>query len=53
MPNWTLENCCGDKEEIVFLCLYAAYSVGTMVLMETSLVKPLKLIAIFIHEMGQ
>jgi hypothetical protein len=53
MVNWTLENCCGDKEEIVFLCLYAGYTVATFAFMNTFFVKPLKLIAVFIHEMGQ
>jgi hypothetical protein len=53
MPNWKLENCCGESEEIVFLCLYAGYSLFTLFFMETAMVKPLKLIAIFIHEMGQ
>ena len=53
MVDWKLEGCCGEREEIVFFCLYAAYSVATVALMETSVFKPLKLIAIFIHEMGQ
>jgi len=51
--NWTLIGCCRDTEEIVFLCLYAGYTIMTYFLMETPVVKPLKLIAIFIHEMGQ
>ena len=53
MPNWKLEGCCGDTEEILFLSLYAAYSVLTYFLMEKAIAKPMKLIAIFIHEMGQ
>ena len=53
MPNWKLENCCGDKEEIIFLSLYAGYSLFTVLFMNTVIAKPLKLIAIFIHEMGQ
>lgn len=52
MVDWKLEGCCGEREEIVFFCLYAAYSMATVALMETSVFKPLKLIAIFIHEMG-
>ena len=53
MVNWTLESCCGDAEAIVFLGLYVGYTVLTYFLMETAVAKPLKLIAIFIHEMGQ
>jgi hypothetical protein len=53
MVNWKLENCCGDSEEIIFLILYAIYSVATYFLMETAVAKPMKLISIFIHEFGQ
>ena len=53
MPNWTLKGCCSDTEEIVFICLYAAYSLLTMFFMEKAIAKPMKLIAIFIHDMGQ
>mmetsp|Transcript_5982 Transcript_5982/g.14164 ORF Transcript_5982/g.14164 Transcript_5982/m.14164 type:complete len:258 (+) Transcript_5982:105-878(+) len=52
MPNWTLQGCCGEVEEIVFISLYAVYSLLTMFFMEKSVAKPMKLIAIFIHEMG-
>lgn len=52
MPNWTLQGCCGESEEIVFICLYCFYSLITMFTMEKSVAKPMKLIAIFIHEMG-
>eukprot|EP00934_Nitzschia_sp_Nitz4_P001270 Nitzschia sp. Nitz4//scaffold264_size26629//16712//17678//NITZ4_008236-RA/size26629-augustus-gene-0.0-mRNA-1//1//CDS//3329544803//1270//frame0 len=52
MPNWKLENCCGDPEEILFLSLYAGYTVITYITMNMAIAKPLKLIAIFIHEMG-
>jgi hypothetical protein len=51
--NWMLENCCGQKEEIVFLVCYAFYTVLTFTFMEYSVMKPMKLIAIFIHEFGQ
>lgn len=53
MVNWTLESCCGDAEALIFLGLYGLYTVLTYFLMETIVAKPLKLIAIFIHEMGQ
>ncbi len=53
MVNWNLNGCCGDTEEIVFLSLYAVYTILTYFLMERAIAKPLKLIAIFTHEMGQ
>jgi hypothetical protein len=34
--NWMLENCCGEKEEIVFLVCYAFYTVLTFTFMEYS-----------------
>jgi Peptidase M50B-like len=49
--DWQLQGCC-DTRDIVFLCCYVGYSLFTMFLMESVVVKPMKLIAIFIHEMG-
>ena len=49
--NWTLDNCCNEAT-ILLLCLYAGYSLITMFFKNTIVVKPMKLIAIFIHEMG-
>jgi len=49
--NWDLSGCCNDRA-IVFLCCYAGYSLFTMFFMNSALVKPMKLIAIFMHEMG-
>lgn len=51
MTDWTLSQCC-DGDVIIFLCLYAGYSLITMFFMNTIVVKPMKLVAIFIHEMG-
>jgi hypothetical protein len=53
MVNWKLESCCNDAESITFICFYGGYTVLTYFLMERAVAKPLKLIAIFIHEMGQ
>lgn len=53
MPDWTLEGCCGGSETVVFLSLYAGYTLLTYFTMERAIAKPLKLIAVFIHEMGQ
>lgn len=52
MPDWTLEGCCGGSETVVFLSLYAGYTLLTYFTMERAIAKPLKLIAVFIHEMG-
>jgi len=49
--NWNLSGCC-DGAIILFLCLYAGYSLFTMFFMNTIVVKPMKLVSIFIHEMG-
>lgn len=51
MTDWDLSGCC-NKPTIVFLCCYAGYSLFTMFFMNSSIVKPMKLISIFIHEMG-
>lgn len=51
MVNWDIDGCC-TKQSITFLCFYGGYSLLTMIFMNTVVVKPMKLIAIFIHEMG-
>ena len=47
-PDWDLSTCCG-KYETIFLCLVPAYLVLIFVLWRTSLLKPMKLIAVFVH----
>ena len=47
-PDWNLSTCCG-KYETIFLCLVPAYLVVIFVLWRTALVKPMKLIAVFVH----
>merc|ERR1711935_66291 len=49
--GWDLSDCC-DTDTIIFLSLYGIYSLFTMCFMNTIIVKPMKLVAIFIHEMG-
>lgn len=49
--DWQLSTCCGN-EEVVFCCLFAGYFLVNLVLWKTPLLKPMKLIAVFIHEMG-
>jgi len=51
MANWDLSGCC-NTNTIIFLCCYGGYSLFTMFFMNTAIVKPMKLISIFIHEMG-
>lgn len=49
--DWNLSTCCGS-EEVTFCCLFAGYFLVNLVLWKTPLLKPMKLIAVFIHEMG-
>ena len=46
--DWTLSNCC-QTYEIVFLCLMAGYLVIIYFLWNTMIMKPMKLIAVFVH----
>jgi hypothetical protein len=48
---WGLEQCC-DRTEIVFLCCYAAYALVALVLGKMSLLKPVRLLSVFVHEFG-
>ena len=43
--------CCGT-EEIVFLVLFGSYFVINLLLWKTFILKPMKLMAVFVHEMG-
>ncbi|KAL7552206.1 hypothetical protein ACHAWF_016273 [Thalassiosira exigua] len=49
--DWTLSTCCGVAE-VVFLCLMAGYLVAIFLLWNTIIMKPMKLVAVFVHEMG-
>lgn len=49
--DWKLTTCCGT-DEIIFLSLTAAYLVLIYFLWNTMVMKPMKLIAVFVHEMG-
>lgn len=48
-PNWSLDCCCGD-EEIIFLSLMCGYLLANFFLWNSLLLKPMKLIAVFVHE---
>lgn len=49
--DWTLSKCCGNTE-IIFLSLLFGYLVLIYFLWDTMLLKPMRLIAVFVHEMG-
>ncbi|KAL7441302.1 hypothetical protein ACHAXH_008551 [Discostella pseudostelligera] len=46
--DWNLINCCG-RYETIFLSCMAAYLVIIAILWKTILMKPMKLIAVFVH----
>jgi hypothetical protein len=50
-PQWDLEGCC-DFEENLFMGLYVGYYLLTFLLWRTVLLKPMKLLGVFVHEMG-
>lgn len=50
-PNWTLDCCCGD-EEIIFISLMCGCILGNFFLWNSLLLKPMRLIAVFVHEMS-
>ena len=49
--DWQLKGCC-DTEEIIFLCFYGVYIVAFFLLYQTTLMKPVRLLAVFVHEFG-
>jgi hypothetical protein len=46
--DWNVSNCCGTYEK-VFLACTAVYLVIIAILWKTILMKPMKLIAVFVH----
>lgn len=46
--NWKVEGCCG-RYETIFLCCFAAYLVVIKLLWNTFIMKPMKLVAVFVH----
>ncbi|KAL7525369.1 hypothetical protein ACHAWF_001328 [Thalassiosira exigua] len=50
-PNWTLNCCCGD-EEVIFISLMCGYLLANFLLWNSLLLKPMKFVAVFVHEMG-
>jgi len=50
-PDWNLEKCC-ESVEYVFMAFYFFYIVANFVLWNSVFIKPMKLVAVFVHEMG-
>ncbi|KAI6683410.1 hypothetical protein NL676_029323 [Syzygium grande] len=48
-PNWELENCC-NHEQVVFLISISVCTVVILALWRTVLLKPFKLVTVFLHE---
>lgn len=46
--NWKLDGCCG-RYETIFLSCFAAYLVVIKLLWNTFIMKPMKLVAVFVH----
>jgi hypothetical protein len=51
LVDWQLRNCCNEKQ-IIFLSLVAAYSVLIFFTWRMFILKPFKMITVWIHEMG-
>ena len=49
--HWRLHGCC-DAEEKTFIILYVLYWFVTLALWRTPVLKPLKLLAVLVHELG-
>ena len=47
--QWQLNGCCGT-EETIFLCFYAGYCVFFVFIYKTAFMKPMRLLAVFLHE---
>ena len=47
--EWQLNGCCGT-EETVFLCFYGGYVVAFVLISKTIVMKPVRLLAVFLHE---
>ena len=50
-PDWTLSTCCGKYEKLL-ISLVPVYLAIIAILWNTVLVKPMKLVAVFVHEMS-
>lgn len=48
---WDLQGCC-NTEESIFLGFYGGYIIAFFLLYSTTLLKPMRLLAVFVHEFG-
>lgn len=51
MAQWDLEGCCGTQES-VFLAFYAGYILIFILINSWTIMKPMRLLAVFVHEFG-
>lgn len=51
MANWKLEGCC-NKDQNILLIIFACSIAINALLWRTPIMKPMKLIGTFVHEMG-
>jgi hypothetical protein len=51
MADWNLSSCCGTEETLFIVCFSLFFAIN-LALWNTAIMKPMKLIAVFIHEMG-
>jgi len=49
--EWTLSSCCSTAD-IVFICCYVGYALLTLVAGKTAVLKPMRLLGVFVHEFG-
>ena len=49
--QWDLNGCCGT-EEYVFLAFYGGYVVLFFVTWQLAILKPMRLLSVFVHEFG-
>jgi Peptidase M50B-like len=49
--NWSLSSCC-DTAAVVFICFYAGYALVTLLLGKVGILKPMRLLGVFVHEFG-
>ena len=49
--KWDLDGCCGTEESI-FLAFYGGYTVFVLFFWRIALLKPMRLLSVFVHEFG-
>jgi hypothetical protein len=49
--DWNLSSCC-NTPAIVFICCYGGFAVITLLLGKLAILKPMRLLGVFVHEFG-